>query len=150
LFSNSVRRSGRRPIHLSLRTCSMKFSIVVLNYGYQEFVFECLQSIEQMRSRDCCELIFVDNGSSDEEWTRIRQRLSETRCQIDKCVHLNSNQGFAAGMNAGSELAKGDWIVLLNNDTLVGRGFLEQILAADGNINAKKIGFLALPVYDWD
>jgi len=53
-------------------------------------------------------------------------------------------------MNAGSEVARGDWIVLLNNDTLLGERFLEQILAAIENVKAAQIGFLALPIYDWD
>src|SRR5262249_5749141 len=111
---------------------------------------ECLRSIEAMQRRDCCELVFVDNGSSDAEWSRMNTRLQELPYRIDKCVHLNFNQGFAVGMNAGSEVARGDWIVLLNNDTLVGDRFVEQILVAIESVNAAKIGFLALPIYDWD
>jgi GT2 family glycosyltransferase len=126
----------------------MKVSLVVLNYGYHDFVFECLGSIDRMRKREHSELILVDNGSTGDEWSRIDGRLREGY-RIDKCVRLRTNQGFAVGMNAGAAVADGEWIVMLNSDTVVGDNFVEQILAADAKVNASTVGFLALPVYDW-
>jgi GT2 family glycosyltransferase len=127
----------------------MKVSIVLLNYGYREFAFECLRSIERMQKRDQCELIFVDNGSTESEWNRIQERLVAERFQIDKRIRLNPNQGFPGGMNAGAEVAEGEWVVMLNNDTIVGERFLDQIFAADSSVNPSTIGFLAIPICNW-
>jgi GT2 family glycosyltransferase len=127
----------------------MKISIVLLNYGCREFVFECLRSIQGIQGRDSCELIFVDNGSPDADWERIEKRLREESYVIDKCLRLHENQGFAAGMNAGADIAEGDWVVMLNSDTVVGYRFVEQIKTAQSKLDHSNVGFIAVPIYYW-
>jgi GT2 family glycosyltransferase len=68
------------------------------------------------------EFVFVDNGSTDET-------VSFFETVADATVILNDeNKGFAAGNNQGMAAAKGDYILLLNNDTVVTPEWLNGLL----------------------
>jgi GT2 family glycosyltransferase/glycosyltransferase involved in cell wall biosynthesis len=97
-------------------------SVVVLCYNNLEFTKACLHSIERHTRYLDWELVVVDNASSDgtadwlREWARERP---------DVVLVLNDqNLGFAGGNNVGMAAARGDVLVLLNNDTYVTDGWL--------------------------
>ena len=69
------------------------------------------------------ELIFVDNGSRKP--TRDYLKSIEA---IDIIVRFEDNVGFPAGVNAGIEEAKGDYIGILNNDILLSKGWLTKLM----------------------
>ncbi len=99
-----------------------KISIIVLTYNNLEINKICMKSILEKTAYPNYELIVVDNCSSD----GTREYLSELAERIPgvEIILNEKNLGFAAGNNVGMKAADGDYIVLLNNDTVVTRGWL--------------------------
>jgi len=128
-----VRNSQKKPV----------VSIVMLTYNALDYTKQCMESIKDSTSYPH-EIIFVDNASTD-----------GTRPYLEKLVRDNANyrlvanktnRGFAAGNNQGMAIAKGDYLLLLNNDVLVSEGWLERLVAcgqADGSIG------LVGPLTNW-
>lgn len=104
-------------------------SMVMLTWNQLEYTRNCLASILQTVSIPF-ELIVVDNGSTDgtREWLR-QQAAADLRIRL---VENDENRGFAAGCNQGMQLAKGQYILLLNNDLVLYDGWLERMLALFG------------------
>ena len=102
-------------------------SIVVLCYnGLDEATRPCLESIIANTPGDDYELLIVDNASSDgtaEYLKTFAARYAQVRIQLN-----DSNKGYAGGNNDGIKLAHGQYIILLNNDTLVPSGWLDSLL----------------------
>jgi GT2 family glycosyltransferase len=102
-------------------------SIVVLTLNQLEYTKKCLNTVFSYTPAPF-ELIVVDNGSTDGTWQYL-ESVEEKRKNV-RLVRNTSNRGFAYGCNQGIFLAGGDHVVLLNNDTLVTRGWLERLKAA--------------------
>jgi len=102
-------------------------SIVVLNYGFQSFIGECLNSICMPGEREQREIILVDNGSTESDRNALILEISKRNLLIDKMVWLERNLGFGAGMNAGIMLAKGDLVIALNSDVVIGQNIFETL-----------------------
>jgi GT2 family glycosyltransferase len=102
-------------------------SIIVLSYnGLEQTTRPCLESLLRNTPPNSYELVVVDNGSSDGTPEYLRQ-LAKKHGHIR--LHLNSvNRGFAGGNNDGLSLANGEYLVLLNNDTLVPDQWLKKLL----------------------
>jgi len=106
----------------------MRASVVVLTYNQlQEGTKPCLESILLYTPKDQFELVIVDNASSDGTPDHLRKVAQE---HDNVTLVLNSeNKGYAGGNNDGMRVAKGDCVVLLNNDTLVTPGWLDALLS---------------------
>ncbi len=103
-------------------------SAIVVNYNGKRYLDDCLSSLAaQDYPRDQYEMIVVDNGSSDGSVEAIRARFPTVRL-----IPLSRNRGFAAANNEGFRQAKGDYLALLNNDTLVDRHWLSALVDAIG------------------
>ena len=102
-----------------------KVSIVVLTLNNLPLTRQCLESIERHTARERYELIVVDNGSSDGTIDYLQQ-LQKQHEHI-RVIANKTNRGFAAGNNQGISIARGDAILLLNNDTVVTAGWLERL-----------------------
>jgi len=99
-----------------------KTSIVILVKNQLEYTKQCIESIRRYTRPGTYEIIVVDNGSDDgtPAW------LAE---QPDLIVIRNEhNAGFPAGCNQGISRATGQYILLLNNDTIVTRNWLDNLL----------------------
>lgn len=102
-------------------------SIVVLAYnGCEALTRPCIESLLKNTEPGTYELILVDNASSDSTPQFLTQLASEYS-NIKLCLNTE-NKGYAGGNNDGIRLAKGQYVVLLNNDTLVGPGWLAPML----------------------
>lgn len=102
-------------------------SVVVLTYNNWAYTQACLQSLfTRTQYPGCWEVVVADNASTDETVERLRD-WAEREPRM-KLVLNNSNLGFSAGNNAGLAAATGDYLVLLNNDTVVTRGWLLTML----------------------
>ncbi len=101
-------------------------TMVILTFNQLEHTRLCLESIERCTPLPH-ELIIVDNGSTDGTVDYLREYAaahSNTRV-----IANSTNRGFAAGNNQGLALARGNNILLLNNDTVVPPGWLERMLS---------------------
>jgi GT2 family glycosyltransferase len=101
-------------------------SIVVVTHEGLPFTRLCLQSLLINTVGDF-EVIVVDNGSRDgtaEHLARLVRRDARVRALLD-----GRNAGFAAACNHGLAVARGEHLVLLNNDTMLAPGWLEGLIA---------------------
>lgn len=105
-----------------------RFSIVVLVYGQLEYTKLCLNSIVKWTAYPNYELIVVDNASPDGVMASYLKSFEASHENV-RVILNDSNLGFAAGNNVGLKAATGDFLVLLNNDTIVSRGWLSRTLA---------------------
>ncbi|MFZ4847442.1 glycosyltransferase [Enterococcus casseliflavus] len=100
----------------------MKTSIIVLTYNQLALTKQCLESIWKHTNNDCIEVIVIDNGSHDDTRDYLKQITSI------KAIFNKTNEGFAKACNQGLEVASGDNILFLNNDTVVTNQWLEPMI----------------------
>jgi GT2 family glycosyltransferase len=100
-------------------------SIVILTYNQLDKTQSCLDSIHRYTTAPY-EVIVVDNHSTDgtPQFLQKWKRLSKNH----KVILNKKNKGFAGGNNQGIKVAKGEYVVLLNNDTIVTENWLENLL----------------------
>lgn len=91
----------------------MKLSIIIVNYNGQRFFDGCLKSIAEHVPFEH-EVIVVDNASTDGSAEYLRSTYPKIRL-----IESESNLGFSGGNNLGARSAKGEYLLLLNNDTLI-------------------------------
>lgn len=101
------------------------FSVIILNWNGRHLLEECLDTVLSQSIRDF-ESIIVDNGSTDGSVLWLKERWREDI----SIVALPSNLGFAGGNNAGIRIARGKYVILLNNDTAVAPGWLAALAEA--------------------
>jgi GT2 family glycosyltransferase len=99
-------------------------SVIVVNYNRREFLLRCLASIGRQTYRPV-EVIVVDNGSSDGSVEVAREKFLDIRLIINE-----TNQLYCRAQNQGLEIARGDYILALNNDVVLKEDFLEQTVQA--------------------
>lgn len=100
-------------------------SIVVLNYNGEKFIEPCLSSVFKSNYPNF-EVILVDNGSTDNSIKIAREKFGkDPRLRI---ILNHKNLGFAEGNNVGIGVSKGDYIVLLSNDTKVHPNWLKELI----------------------
>jgi GT2 family glycosyltransferase/tetratricopeptide (TPR) repeat protein/glycosyltransferase involved in cell wall biosynthesis len=102
-------------------------SIVILAHNQLRDTQQCLASIEK-HTAPAHELILVDNGSTDGT-TQFFRNYAAKHSHV-RVILNRANLGFSAGNNQGLACARGDAILLLNNDTVVTPGWLERMLGA--------------------
>ena len=100
-----------------------KVSIIVLTYNNLELNKACINSILLKTAYPNYELIILDNHSTDGtvEYLHELEKTSDSRVKI---IFNEKNSGFAGGNNKAIQVSTGDFIMLLNNDTVVTRGWL--------------------------
>lgn len=101
-------------------------SVVVLTHNNLDLSRACLESLARFVDPQCCEIIVVDNASTDGTQDFLRQWAETGRGR--KLILNERNHGFAAGNNQGLAAAGGDYLVLLNNDTEVTQGWLPTLM----------------------
>jgi GT2 family glycosyltransferase len=98
-------------------------SIVIVNYNTRDATLECLASVFGTVDSRRTEVILVDNGSHDASAETIREQYP-----LVTVVEAGDNIGFARGVNLGARYASGDYVLLLNPDTVVRDGSLDAIV----------------------
>ncbi|MFI5454314.1 MAG: glycosyltransferase [Isosphaerales bacterium] len=102
-------------------------SIIVPCFNQRGFTQLCLQSLYRY-TRAPWELIVVDNGSTDDTKTYLAGVLDATAVPVTVVANAR-NLGFPAAINQGLQVARGEYLVLLNNDAVVTEGWLDQLIA---------------------
>lgn len=102
-------------------------SVVVLCYNNLEYTRACLDSLERYSDYPNLEIIAVDNASSDgtQDYLKEWSAAGLNRMYISNA----SNLGFSAGNNVGLAAARGDYLVVLNNDTYVTPGWVRGLVS---------------------
>ena len=101
-------------------------SILIVNWNGRKYLKNCLDSLIQLKTKCATEIIIVDNGSSDgsiEYITELNRRKKNITLLKNK-----KNLGFAHANNQGFNIAKGKYILFLNNDTIVNNDFLDILV----------------------
>jgi GT2 family glycosyltransferase len=98
-----------------------EMSVIVVNWNGKHFLETCLTALRRQTFRDF-ETIVVDNGSDDGSAEYARANFPEVNL-----VALSDNRGFCGGNIVGYEQARGQVIVLLNNDTEAHANWLEEM-----------------------
>lgn len=99
-------------------------SIIIPTWNGRHHLADCLNSLRAQTVQEF-EVILVDNGSTDGTQAYVRATFPEVRL-----LELGENCGFTGACNAGYAAAKGDIILLLNNDTAAEPTWLAELLAA--------------------
>jgi GT2 family glycosyltransferase len=114
----------------------MKLSIIILCWNDLKVVPDCLKSIFDETDHIDFEVIVSDNGSTDGSVEFIRERFPKVRI-----VENRANLGFAKGNNAGIRVAHGEYILILNPDTIIQDHAIEKLVAfADRHPEAGAFG----------
>ncbi len=100
-----------------------QLSIVIVNYNVKYFLEECLNSVRRAIKNMDAEIFVVDNNSVDGSVEWIQQRFHEV-----KLIANAENVGFSKANNQAIRLAKGEYILLLNPDTVVQEDTFEKCL----------------------
>ena len=103
---------------------SPKVSVIIINYNGQELLEKCLESLFKV-DYDDYEVILVDNNSSDGSLKYVTKNFESIIT-----IKLNENKGFAEPNNIGVKIAKGDFLLFLNNDTIVTPKFISELVSA--------------------
>jgi N-acetylglucosaminyl-diphospho-decaprenol L-rhamnosyltransferase len=91
-----------------------ELSIVITNYNGKEFLKACLSSIQENLLSSDVETIMIDNSSSDGSPEFVRENFPGV-----KLIHNHQNLGYAKANNQGIKEARGEFILLLNPDTVI-------------------------------
>ena len=114
----------------------MKLSIVIICWNDQKVIQQCIESIYSGTTEFDFEVIVSDNGSTDESLSIIRERFPAV-----KIVENRANVGFGRGNNAGIRVAQGEYVLILNPDTIIiGRALETLVRYADQHPEAGAFG----------
>jgi GT2 family glycosyltransferase len=103
-------------------------SILIVTYGNLELTRLCLCSLQRAAGPLPFEILVVDNSSPDGTAAYLREVEGSGLLPL-RAILNRDNRGFAAANNQAAEQARGDVLVLLNNDTVVRPGWLEALVA---------------------
>lgn len=97
------------------RTTPPTVSIIVVSYNTRQMTLECLRSVFEQTHRTTFEIIVIDNESADGSADAIEAEFAGRL----RLIRSGANLGFAKANNVAAEHATGDYLLLLNPDTLV-------------------------------
>src|SRR3990172_7535201 len=100
------------------------FSIIIVSYNTRDYLRHCLASINAQHGDLAVEVIVVDNASKDDSAAMVRAEFPHT-----VLVEPGVNTWFTGGNNLGVSYAQGEYILLLNADTLIQPGMLPTMIA---------------------
>ena len=93
-----------------------------MNYNAEKFLDECISSIYKTEKINF-EIILVDNASTDKSYREYTQKFPEI-----KLIENKKNLGYCEGNNVGIRASKGEFIVVLNPDTVVTPTWLYELI----------------------
>ena len=106
----------------------MKLSVVILNYNVRYFLELCLQSVHAALEDISSEIIVIDNDSIDDSCVMIRDKFPNVIL-----IENQTNIGFSKANNQAVKIAKGEYVCILNPDTIVSEDTFHKILTFSEN-----------------
>lgn len=101
----------------------MQLSVIILNYNVRYFLEQCVLSVQKALENIDGEIIVIDNNSSDDSCAMMKELFPNV-----KLIENKENLGFPKGNNVGVAQAKGEFICILNPDTVVAEDTFTKIL----------------------
>lgn len=101
----------------------MKLSVIIVSYNVKFFLEQCILSVKRAIEEVDAEIIVVDNHSKDESVEHIQQRFPDVRC-----ISSLHNLGFSRANNLAIRQCRGEYVLLLNPDTLVAESTIVKSL----------------------
>ena len=102
----------------------MKLSIIIVNYNVKYYLEQCLTSVERALAGIEGEVTVVDNHSSDGSLAYLKPRFPHVTF-----IESNHNLGFARANNIAIRQSRGEYVLMLNPDTIVGEQTLKEVMA---------------------
>lgn len=106
---------------------ALKLSVIIVNYNVKYYLDQCIRSVlrafEEMNSP--AEIIVVDNHSADGSVDYLEQRYPQKLFPMVRFVRSAHNLGFARANNIAIRQSRGEYVLLLNPDTIVGEDALK-------------------------
>jgi GT2 family glycosyltransferase len=138
--------ASTEPVANSAQIPDLLVSVVIVNRDGRSHLEGCLGSLARQTYQPL-EVIVVDNGSADDSISFVKSNYPET-----KILELGENRGFSVANNIGIAAAEGDWVFLLNNDTVLAPTCVSEMICAQiGQTQVAaivpKMRFLALPAF---
>jgi len=97
-------------------------SVIIVNYNGKPHLEKCLESLMNV-DYEKYEVILVDNNSNDDSLEFVKNVYPSVII-----IKLDKNYGFAEPNNIGAKIAKGDFLLFLNNDTKVNPNFIQEMV----------------------
>ena len=126
--------------------CNAKVNIIILNWNGWKDTINCVNSIQNTGPMELVKIIVIDNDSSDDSVARIKEA-----CPKVELIQNDSNLGFGGGCNVGflsSINDNVDFVWLLNNDTIINAGSLQELLKVANSDT--RIGIVGSVIYCMD
>ncbi|MFE3847472.1 glycosyltransferase family 2 protein [Flavobacterium sp. LB3P45] len=101
----------------------MQLSVIILNYNVRYFLELCVLSVQSALEAIDGEIIVIDNNSSDDSCVMMKQRFPNIRL-----IQNKDNLGFPKGNNIGVAQAQGEYVCILNPDTVVAEDTFIKVL----------------------
>ncbi|MFT5754323.1 MAG: GT2 family glycosyltransferase [Flavobacterium sp.] len=101
----------------------MQLSVIILNYNVRYFLEQCVFSVQKALKGIDGEIIVIDNNSSDDSCAMMKEKFPNVRL-----IENKQNSGFPKGNNIGVAEAKGEYLCILNPDTVVAEDTFSKIL----------------------
>lgn len=115
----------------------VEISVIIVNFNGQRWIERCLRSLEEQTISDNLEILVTDNGSTDGSDQVAVKCLSQRRRSQ---VLLNrENLGFSQANNLAADVAKGEFLFFLNNDTWLERDCLERLWSGARVLKAEAV-----------
>lgn len=99
-------------------------SVIIPNFNGKKYLKDCLDAL-LVQDFPSFEIVVVDNGSKDGSVTYLKKNYPQVRI-----IALKENTGFCRAVNAGIHTSNAEYILLLNNDTIVQEGFIKALVQA--------------------
>ena len=99
-------------------------SIIILNFNAGKLLLNCIESLTKLAYQNI-ELIIVDNVSTDNSQNQCKEKFPQV-----KLIQNEKNSGYCGGNNVGIKNANGEFIIILNPDTIVESNLIDKLLGA--------------------
>ena len=121
----------------------MQLSVIILNYNVRYFLEQCVLSVQKALENIEGEIIVIDNNSSDDSCTMMKELFPNV-----KLIENKENLGFPKGNNIGVAQAKGEYICILNPDTVVAEDTFTSILNSKLETRNSQLGIIGCKLID--
>lgn len=121
----------------------MQLSVIILNYNVHYFLEQCILSVQKALEGIDSEIIVVDNASSDDSCEMMKDKFPNI-----KLIKNATNLGFPKGNNIGVAQAKGEYICILNPDTVVAEDTFSKILNFQLPTHNSQLGIIGCKLID--